>query len=181
MYYADRLERLIKESNDVKLKKKFKSSVFAAATYNFGSRTVCNTHRDSGNLPYGWCAITALGRFNPNKGGHMVLWELGLAIRFPPGSTILIPSAVITHSNTPIEKGETRYSFTQYSAGGLFRWVEHGFQSEGDFDSKLSPQGKITEKRRKEGRWMEGLGLFSRLEELVLGPVLRRSSILPLV
>jgi hypothetical protein len=178
-YYKDRLSRLISETKHIRLKKSFASSVFAANSYNFGPATVCYMHRDFGNLPYGWCAITALGDFNPSSGGHLVLWDLGLVVRFPPGSTILIPSAVITHSNTPIAEGESRYSFTQYSAGGLFRWVEHGFQSETDFDSKLSPEGKVKAKEQKEGRWREGLALFSSITEVAQRPPLRKSIPLP--
>ena len=64
-----------------------------------------------------------LGDFDPTKGSHLVLWECKLVIEFPPGSTILIPSAIITHSNVPIQAGEKRYSVTQYATGVLFRWV----------------------------------------------------------
>ncbi|KAJ7624191.1 hypothetical protein B0H17DRAFT_1151319 [Mycena rosella] len=53
---------------------------------------------------WGWCSITALGDFDPNKGGHLILWDLRLAIRFPPGSTILIPSALLHHSNVAIQQ-----------------------------------------------------------------------------
>ncbi|THU86218.1 hypothetical protein K435DRAFT_597299, partial [Dendrothele bispora CBS 962.96] len=99
----------------------FSDSVFASYTVNFGPVTVSHPHTDSANLSFGWCAITALGRFDPDKGGHLILWDLNLIIRFPPGSTILIPSALLTHSNTPIQDGEFRYSFVQYSAAALFR------------------------------------------------------------
>jgi hypothetical protein len=74
-------------------------SVFATATFNFGPQTVTFPHLDFVNLPWGWCTITALGDFDPNKGGHLILWDLKLIICFPPGSTILIPSALIRHSN----------------------------------------------------------------------------------
>ncbi len=96
------------------------NSIFSCATFNFGPRTLCFRHTDSGNLPFGWCTITALGWFDPKRGGHLVLWDLKLIIDFPPGSTILIPSAILLHSNTAIAPGERRYSFTQYTSGGLF-------------------------------------------------------------
>ncbi|KAJ7794380.1 hypothetical protein B0H14DRAFT_3557404 [Mycena olivaceomarginata] len=80
----------------------FVGSVFAACTFNFGPHAITVSHLDFGNLSWGWCAITALGRCNPDLGGHLVLWDLKLIIRFPPGSTILIPSAIIRHSNSPI-------------------------------------------------------------------------------
>ncbi|KIK60645.1 hypothetical protein GYMLUDRAFT_244218 [Collybiopsis luxurians FD-317 M1] len=54
------------------------------------------------------------------KGGELVLWDLGIAIRFPPGSSIIILSAILCHSNLPIQPGEKQYSITQYSAGALF-------------------------------------------------------------
>jgi hypothetical protein len=74
---------------------------WAAASFNLGPQTVCLRHVDSKNLPVGWCAVTALGNFDYRKGGHLVLWELKLVIEFPAGSTILIPSAIIQHSNNP--------------------------------------------------------------------------------
>ncbi|KAJ6590100.1 hypothetical protein DFH09DRAFT_1307550 [Mycena vulgaris] len=48
-------------------------SSFAAATLNFGPTTVTFPHIDALNLAWGWCLITALGQFDPNQGGHLVL------------------------------------------------------------------------------------------------------------
>ncbi|KAJ3500803.1 hypothetical protein NLJ89_g9629 [Agrocybe chaxingu] len=126
-YYCEELGKL--QAHDPSLRRPFDSSVFMATTYNLGPQTVCFRHLDSRNLAFRWCAVTALGSFDPKKGGHLVLWECKLIIEFPPGLTILIPSALIHHSNTPIAEGETRYSFTQYASGGLFHWVDHGFQT----------------------------------------------------
>ncbi|PBK59481.1 hypothetical protein ARMSODRAFT_991148 [Armillaria solidipes] len=99
-YYAIHLHDLL--IHDATLIMNWTHSIFAAATFNFGPRTLCFRHTDSGNLPFGWCAITALGRFNYHCGGHLVLWDLKLVIDFPPGSTILIPLAILRHSNTNI-------------------------------------------------------------------------------
>ncbi|KAJ3546784.1 hypothetical protein NM688_g5476 [Phlebia brevispora] len=107
----------------------FNNSVFPAATYNLGPQTVTRGHTDSKNLAYGWCALTALGTYDPTKGGHLVLFQLGLIIEFPPGSTILIPSAVLRHGNAPVQPGEERMSFAQYAAGALFQWVKAGFRT----------------------------------------------------
>jgi len=85
-----------------------------------GPRTVCEPHVDFANLPFGYCAITALGQYDFTKGGHLVLWECKLIIEFPPGATILIPLAIVKHSNISIGEKERRYSFTRYAAGGLF-------------------------------------------------------------
>ena len=160
-YYSEKLGALY--TNDPSLEKTFKSSVFSATTYNLGPHTVCFPHKDFGNLAFGLCAVTALGRFDPTKGGHLVLWELGLVIEFPPGSTILLPSATITHSNTSISKGETRYSFTQYAAGGLFRWVDQGFQKATDFLASRTPEQLEELEEQKKGRWSFGLSLLPRI------------------
>ncbi|KAJ7339792.1 hypothetical protein DFH08DRAFT_704740, partial [Mycena albidolilacea] len=120
----------------------FVGSVFAACTFNFGPHAITVPHLDFGNLSWGWCAITAPGRFNPDLGGHLVLWDLKLVIRFPPRSTILIPSAIIRHSNSPVAVHEFRESFTQYTARGLFCWIRNGFKTDGEFEITASPEEK---------------------------------------
>ncbi|KAF6742283.1 hypothetical protein DFP72DRAFT_781793, partial [Ephemerocybe angulata] len=117
------------ERHPMNLKWNFKKSVFSAAAFNFGPQTVTAQHRDCMNLPGGFCAITALGTFDAKLGGQLVIEELGLVIDFPAGSTILLPSAVLTHSNTAIQPGETRVSFTQYSSGALFRYADNGYRT----------------------------------------------------
>ena len=145
----------------------FSASVFEATTYNLGPKTTCFRHRDFGNLPFGLCAVTALGEFDYTKGGHLILWEAHLVIEFPPGTTILLPSAIISHSNVGIADNERRFSFTQYSAGGLFRWVDNGFQRAADFKAKLKGKALAVFLDEERSRWEFGLGLLSRLDELV--------------
>ena len=153
---------LLLESDD-KLFRPFDNSPFAAFTVNFGPATVCLPHRDTKNLAFGWCAICALGNFDYKKGGHLVLWDCKLVIEFPPGAVIFIPSAVCCHFNTVIQEGEDRFSFTTYSAGGLFRWVEHGFQLEGPYSQT---EQSVKDARKNKTRWTRGLNLFSTFEEL---------------
>ncbi|THV00197.1 hypothetical protein K435DRAFT_657536, partial [Dendrothele bispora CBS 962.96] len=162
-YYADCLGKIY--SWKPELRRHFKTSVFGTCTVNFGPRTVSRRHRDGANLSFGWCAITALGNFNPNKGGHLILWDLGLVIRFPPGSTILIPSALITHSNIPVQKGETRYSFVQYSAAGLFRWVYNGFKTDAEWESTSTPGERAQREQERSRRWEDGVRMFSNWSE----------------
>ncbi|PBK60382.1 hypothetical protein ARMSODRAFT_990951 [Armillaria solidipes] len=126
-YYAMYLCDLL--MHDISLVMNWTSCIFAAATFNFA------------NLPFGWCAITTLGRFDPRFGGHLVLWDLKLVLDFPPGSTILIPSAILRHSNTTIGRSERRYSFMQYTMGGLFRWVDCGFQTSEEYWASLDADG----------------------------------------
>jgi hypothetical protein len=87
-------------------------------------------------------------------------------IEFPPGCTILIPSACISHSNTGVTEGERRYSFTQYTAGAIFRWVDHNFMNEDQFWNSLSKEEWVEEEKRSKERLQYGLSLLSTCEEL---------------
>lgn len=148
------------------LRPNFPRSIFAAATFNFGPRTWTFKHRDAQNCPFGWCAIQSLGVFDSKKGGHLILWDLKLVIEFPSGSTILIPSATLIHSNVPVQDGEQRASFTQYSSGGLFRWVDNGFRTEGELAAS-DPEEYDRMLRLKETRWEMGLDLLSTIDDLL--------------
>jgi hypothetical protein len=117
------------------------------------------------NCPFGLCAIQALGDFDPKFGGHLILWEVKKVVEFPPGSLVLIPSATITHSNTPVRLGETRTSFTQFCAGGLFRYVDNGFRTDRELEDE-DPEEFKRMLEQKEGRWKMGLSLLSRLGDL---------------
>jgi hypothetical protein len=143
----------------------FHNSVFAATTFNLGPATITFDHTDNGNFAIGMCSITALGNFNPVTGGHLVLFDLGLVIQFPPGATILIPSAILRHGNIPIAPLEKRLSFTQYVAGGLIRWVEYGFRTEKAF-KKESPAAWRAAELQRERRVQEVAMHFSIFKEL---------------
>ncbi|THV01602.1 hypothetical protein K435DRAFT_818007 [Dendrothele bispora CBS 962.96] len=108
------------------LRPNFPKSDFACITVNFGRRTRTYIRTDAKNTAHGMCAVTALGSFNPKLGGHLVLWDLKVLMEYPPGCTILLPSALLRHSNTGAQAHETRYSVTQYTAGGIWRWLDGG-------------------------------------------------------
>jgi hypothetical protein len=152
---------------DEELRRNWPTTPWACATFNCGRQTVCLKHADYANLAYGWCAITSLGEFDYEKGGHLILWDLELVIEFPPGSTIMVPSSVIHHSNTRIQPNERRYSFTQYSAGGLFRWVDLRFKTVNNSMKDMEPEDGAA-MREKLSRQLEfGLSLYSTYEELM--------------
>ncbi|KAJ7443364.1 hypothetical protein FB451DRAFT_1056965, partial [Mycena latifolia] len=148
------------------LKHNFSNSIFPAATFNCG-HAITFDHRDYHNLSHGFCGITCGGRFDSTLGGHIYLRQLKLVIEFPSGASILIPSGCVDHGNIPIQPGETRYSMTQYAAGGLFRWAAYGYQSA---KSLLSKPGGAALKQAFDGepgaRWEWALGLFSKHDEL---------------
>jgi hypothetical protein len=146
----------------VLLQRPFHNLVYPTFTINFRPRTCTYAHRDKSNSAGVPCAITALGNYDPNFGGHLVLDDLKLIIRFPPGSTILIPSASFTHGNIPIQEGETRTSFTQYCPGGLLRWVDWGFCR---WD-QMSADEQTAVRTANEERFEQVLARFSTPEEL---------------
>ncbi len=151
------------------LRPNFPRSVFPCAAFNFGGSVWTFKHRDILNCPYGWCAITALGRFDHTRGAHLILWELKLFIQFPHAATIFIPSATLTHSNTPPAEGDSRTSFTQFLAGGILRWVDNGFRTEKEM-ARQDLAAYANMQKGKASWWEMGLGLLSTLGE-ILEPV----------
>ncbi|KAJ7059938.1 hypothetical protein C8F01DRAFT_1210493 [Mycena amicta] len=139
-------------------------SVFASITLNLGPQTATLPHLDLLNLAWGLCFITALGVFDPLLGSHLVLWDLKLIIEFPPGSTIAIPSALLRHSNTSLQAGEIRYSVTQFSAGGLFRYVDNGFQLQEEAVAAMTEEEILARTQADMSRFEEGLKMYTRFE-----------------
>ncbi|KAJ7029476.1 hypothetical protein C8F04DRAFT_1264932 [Mycena alexandri] len=114
-----------------------------------------------------FCPVTSAGKFDHKLGGHIYLGQLRLVIEFPSGATAIIPSDCVDHGNTPIQANETRFSITQFAAGGLFCWVEYGFQTA---KSLLAQAGGQVERDAFDGvpgsRWQWALSLFSKVDEL---------------
>ncbi len=144
----------------------FPNSIYPAAHFNFGPNSVTFEHTDFANDPINWCHVAALGRFDPTKGGHIILLDLRLAVEFPAGGNAFIPSAIARHANVPIQEGEVRLSFTQFCPGGLLRWVDAGFQT-----LKTWEQSDPAEKARFDDQLDERTRMsvlyFSRCDELL--------------
>lgn len=140
----------------------FHTLPFAAVTANFGPQTVCDPHRDSQDLVWGWCVVWTLGTYDFEMGGHLVLHEAKLILEYAPGDIIFMPSGCILHENIPIQPGEERYSLTFYSAGQLFQYRDCGWRT-----VKKLPAGERAEHDAKGSeRWEKGCNRFSTLEEL---------------
>ncbi|EPQ52686.1 hypothetical protein GLOTRDRAFT_46965 [Gloeophyllum trabeum ATCC 11539] len=144
------------------LERFWRRSVFACCAFNLGPRVRAYIHTDHLNVPFGWCAITAFGRFDPKRGGHLILWEWGLIIEFPPGSTVFIPSALVRHSNIGVSMDETRFSLVQWMPGALCRWFDFGFKPAATFRKE---HGSRATDAANEARWKEGLSLLPRLRD----------------
>ncbi|KAK0439742.1 uncharacterized protein EV420DRAFT_1279441 [Desarmillaria tabescens] len=163
-YYKDHLDHLHLRLGTAPL---FSRSIFPCAAFNFGRNVWTFKHKDVLNCPFGWCAITALGNFDPTAGAHLILWELKMVIEFPHAATVFIPSATITHSNTLPASGDRWVLFTQFCAGGLLRWVDNGFRMEEIlYQENLEAYRQMQE--AKNTRWELGLSLYSSVDELLL-------------
>lgn len=144
----------------------FPDSPFCAFTMNMGPHTVCIGHRDFWNLVYGTCPIGALGPFNHRTGGHIILHEPKVIFEFRRGDVMFIPSGAITHENVPIAEGETRYSFTMYTAGGLFRYVWCGQRTVREV--RETDEGLYARYIAEgPGRWEDGWKRYSTINELI--------------
>lgn len=155
----------------------FDDDPWTTATINIPvPANVCTyTHRDVLNDAGLVCVVNALGNFDHTKGGHLVLWELGLVLEFPVGCSIIIPSATITHSNCVIEgDNAARASFVQYLPGGILQYVENGFQTDGYL--KTNNRARYDERtEEKKGRWVESLSRFSKYADIVQSAAARSS------
>ena len=100
------------------------------------------------------------------QGGHLVFEEAKLIIKFPAGSTFLIPLSCITHFNMPTGEGEFRASFTQYIAGEVFCWVENGFLTDNIMEGWDPEKHTVVMKERK-GPWGRGLEKISTINQLL--------------
>ncbi|KAJ3846878.1 hypothetical protein EV368DRAFT_52094, partial [Lentinula lateritia] len=151
------------------LRNAFPHTPFAAVTFNLGPQSYSPPHMDPNNRASGWCMDTAMGSFDPDKGGHLVLWDLGLVIWFPSGSSILFPSALITHLTIPIQPHETHYAMIQYSSGGIFQWRDNGFQSDKSFLAKASTEECTEWESARLTRWKLSLQKFTHWGDVCRG------------
>jgi hypothetical protein len=143
------------------LPRNFTRSNFPSATVNLGPQVQTFRHRDLMNYAGGVCLVTCFGNHDHTQGGHLILWELGIFIQFPHGTTVAIPSSIITHSNLPVAAHEQRVSFTQYAAGALFRWCDNG----GKNDNELSSEELAEAKKARAEHFENILNYFTSVEE----------------
>ncbi|KAF9042688.1 hypothetical protein BDP27DRAFT_1347149 [Rhodocollybia butyracea] len=163
--YADyKQHQDVLHTHETHLRRNFVDSVWSSLTVNCGPRTETDPHVDCRNRPDGWCPVFALGLFNSRIGGHLVLPDLKLVLEFPSGCAIFLPSALLVHYNTAIQEGEHSYSLTQYTAGGLFRWVANGFQTQETFLTHALADVKAKWWQDRKTRWKRGLQFFPIVE-----------------
>lgn len=139
----------------------YESSPFLGTSINLGPMSESRTHRDPQNLAGGICAIGAFGRFDHRVSGHLILVEPKLIIEMKHGDVVVIPSAAVTHCNSPLHEGDDRVSVVQYTAAGCFRYNYQGDRTQGEMHrsevAAINAQG--------DDRFMESWNLFSSLSD----------------
>ncbi|KAF8803054.1 hypothetical protein BYT27DRAFT_7110783, partial [Phlegmacium glaucopus] len=163
LYYKTNLDKLWEAHPDLD-EPLFPRSIMPTVAFNMGRQVATKKHVDSQNCPFGWCTVTALGDFDATKGGHIVLWELGVVLEFPAGACVCLPSAIITHSNIPTAEGETRMSFTQYCSGDIFRYVENRFKTDVDL-RREDPAIFESRVNARKIRLQQGFDMFYRIPQ----------------
>ncbi|KAJ7715175.1 hypothetical protein DFH07DRAFT_686904, partial [Mycena maculata] len=111
------------------------SSVFSAATFELGGPHIRapTSGLPDRYQPNTWSILTALGVYGALHGGHIILWDFGLVVSFPAGSSILIPAGIIRYSFVKVREGECRYCLTQWAGAGINRWFENGLRTDAEF------------------------------------------------
>ncbi|KAJ7689749.1 hypothetical protein B0H16DRAFT_1752807 [Mycena metata] len=150
------------------------SSVYSAITFELGG---CHRRTLAVGVPYrflpgAWSILQSLGNYNGRHGGHVILWELGYVVRFPPGSTILIPTGVIHYSFVRVRENETRYSVLQYAGSGIPRWFRNGQNTDEAFAIKADEEKHAAREERRKAAHAAILDTFPLEEELPLDHIL---------
>ncbi|KAK7018524.1 hypothetical protein R3P38DRAFT_3200902 [Favolaschia claudopus] len=129
------------------------ASIFSAATLELGGPHF-NIRDHKGDLrdlePAGWNILTALGKYKSFHGGHVIFWQLGLVVQFPPGSSILLPAGLINYSFVKVDPDETRFSLLQWAGGGVRRFLDNGGRLDMDFAAKATPNEHSGREHRRE-------------------------------
>jgi hypothetical protein len=140
--------------------------VFPAAEFDLGELGSTPRLQDQDVL-HGWHALTALGMYDSRYGGNIILWDDGFVIRFPPGTTILFPAALMCYSFVKVQAGEKQYTLSQYSPAGLYGYITNGYVNDSTFEHMADKRAMETMHRARGRRLEAGVNMYSRLDEYI--------------
>ncbi|KAJ7701958.1 hypothetical protein B0H17DRAFT_1128161 [Mycena rosella] len=107
---------------------KHQPTAFAEVAYQFSVPNSKPWHTPRGRVS-GWDAITALGHYDDTK-GEIIVWDDKTMVRFPPGSTFLIPSGILGYSFAGIaDFFSKRMLISQFLNGDIYNYMENGFHA----------------------------------------------------
>ncbi|KAJ7716266.1 hypothetical protein B0H16DRAFT_1476844 [Mycena metata] len=105
-------------------------TVFAEVEYRFRIEDSMPRVRErAAGRVSGWNVLTSLGHYDSTE-GLLILWESNNVLAFPPGSTVFLPTGVLTSSFTAVSETASQMLIVQSLSGELEHFVANGCQSE---------------------------------------------------
>ncbi|KAK6971665.1 hypothetical protein R3P38DRAFT_2537316, partial [Favolaschia claudopus] len=147
------------------------TSDFSAITFELGGPHRRTDHR---GLPYTfdpstWAVLTALGDYDPTRGGYIILWDLGWVLTFAPGDSILIPPGLVRYSFVAVRPGETRFSMLQWTGAGIKRFFENGEQDDTTFAVTATEQEHVDRELLRRETHIAAIRAFPHSSSLPTG------------
>ncbi|KAK6984036.1 hypothetical protein R3P38DRAFT_2577012 [Favolaschia claudopus] len=149
------------------------ASVFSAATIEFGGPHLRLNHRGDPHdfLPGDWCIITSVGKYRYLHGGHIILWDFGIVVQFPPGTHIFIPAGLIRYSFVKVQPHETRYSIVQWAGSGIQRFLDNNNRTDLEFAKFATEVEYAAREAQRQRQHVHALDVFPRVNEVEEGPL----------
>ncbi|KAK7017444.1 hypothetical protein R3P38DRAFT_3202002 [Favolaschia claudopus] len=133
------------------------TSVFSAITLELGGpHHILSPFGPHGHYdPATWCIITSIGVYDCRVGGHIILWDIGWVLVFPPGASILLPPGLVRYSFVEVAPHEYRH--------------ENGERKDEEFAAEAT-RAEYTEREvKRRASHLSALESFEPMEELPLG------------
>ncbi|KAH7872154.1 uncharacterized protein C8R40DRAFT_1053013 [Lentinula edodes] len=158
-FLSNLLEHILMDCPDIR--RLFAGCCYGACHLNLHNAATLD-HEDYYNILFALCAVYASGKYDHTRSGHLIAWSLGIVAQFPAGSAAFLPSACVTHANTPIDSksGEHRSSIAFFTSAGLARWYHNGYMSDKEFMERASPRQLSAWKDYRSRLWKAGLELL---------------------
>ncbi|KAJ3897772.1 hypothetical protein F5879DRAFT_1012865 [Lentinula edodes] len=158
-FLSSLLEKILKSRPEIR--RMFAGCCYGACHFNLHNAATLD-HEDYYNLLFALCAVYASGKYDHTRSGYLIAWSLGIVTQFPAGSAAFLPSAWVTHANTPIDNknGEHRSSIAFFMSAGLARWYHNGYMSDKEFKERASAKQLSAWKDYRSRLWETGLELL---------------------
>ncbi|KAK6996432.1 hypothetical protein R3P38DRAFT_2365373, partial [Favolaschia claudopus] len=144
------------------------ASVFSAITIELGGPHFRTDHRGVPweYEPASWAILTAIGNYRPVNRGHIIFWDFGLVVQFPPGATILIPPGLIRYSFVKVAEHHTRYSILQWAGAGIQRFLDNDDRTDLQFATTTTKKEHEGREGRRRRDHLASIGMFPFVDEL---------------
>ncbi|KAK6969081.1 hypothetical protein R3P38DRAFT_3244084 [Favolaschia claudopus] len=143
----------------------FTSSAFTSAAFNFGDApSVPDTNDDAAIETFE--AITVVGKFDEDEGGHLELQDENKIIKLSAGTTVLLATGSKPYKFSAVGKTEHLFLFRQWCSAGVFRWLCKGGRTDAEFQKDASFEDRLSWLNASHDRGVASIKLFSQLYDL---------------